>query len=323
MTTQAVYRAVVAAIAALLMSAHAFAQTHRVTRTPWGDPDLQGTFTNKDEVGTPLERPAEFEGRRIEDITPAEFAAVLQKRHDDRPGVEAVAPGRVGPTEWQSQVDLTKGSRLWFVTSPLDGKIPALTTEGQARASARQEAQRGRGRADSWQDLALGSRCVTQGLPDSMMPGSSGNSYEIVQAPGYVAIRYERIHDVRVIPLDRRPHANVAARSHLGDARGRFEGDTLIVETTNFREESAYRGANPDRLRLVERFAPQPDGKLEWRVTVDDPSTWTAPWTFSMVLTSDPAERILEYACHEGNRAMTNILSGARAAERASQEPAK
>lgn len=156
-----------------------------------------------------------------------------------------------------------------------------------------------------------------------MIPGTSGNSYEIVQAPGYVAIRYERMNDVRVIPLDGRPHANIRGRAHLGDARGRFQGDTLIVETTNFRDESAYRDANPDRLRLVERFTPQPDGMLEWSVTVDDPSTWTASWTFSMVLTADPEERILEYACHEGNRAMANTLSGARAEERAFQESGK
>jgi hypothetical protein len=209
------------------------------------------------------------------------------------------------------------------VTSPTDGKIPPLTVEAHARAAASQEAERGRGPADSWLALDLGARCITQGLPGSMMPGTSGNSYEIVQAPGYVAIRYERINDVRVIPLDGRPHANVRIRAHMGDARGRFQGDTLIVETMNFRDESAYRGADPDRLRVVERFTPKPDGKLEWSVTLDDPSTWTGPWTFSMALTPNSEERILEYACHEGNRAMGNTLSGARAEERAFQETGK
>ena len=237
--------------------------------------------------------------------------------------MQAVAPGRIGPIEWQNEVDLTKASRLWFVTSPPDGKIPPLTVEAHARAAARQEAERGRGFADSWLDLGLLARCITQGAPGSMMPGTSGNSYEIVQAPGYVAIRYERINDVRVIPLDGRPHANVRIRAHMGDARGRFEGDALIVETMHFRDESVYRGANPDQLRLVERFTPKPDGKLEWTVTLDDPSTWTGPWTFSMALTPDSEERILEYACHEGNRAMANTLSGARAEERASQEARK
>jgi hypothetical protein len=310
------------AAAALLLNANASAQTHRVPRTPWGDPDLQGTFTNKNEVSTPFERPAELQGRRMEDISAAEVAAILKQRDDDRPAVQAAAPGRVGPIEWQSQVDLTKGSRLWFVTSPPDGRIPTLTAEARARAAARQETQRG-GRVDSWRDLGLSARCIAEGLPASMIPGTSGNSYEIVQAPGYVAIRYERIHDVRVIPLDGRPHANGQIRAHLGDARGRFEGDTLVVETTNFRDDSAYRGANADRLRLVERFTPHAGGTLTWSVTVDDRSTWTSRWTFSMTLTPDSGEQILEYACHEGNRAMVNTLSAARAEERAAQKTAK
>ena len=312
----------VLAVTAVLLPACALAQAHRVPRTPWGDPDLQGTFTNKDEVGTPFERPAEFEGRRIEDITAKEVADILKKRNDDRPGVQAVAAGRIGPTEWQSQVDLTRGSRLWFVTSPLDGKMPPLTAEGRARSAARQEMQRGSS-VNSWLDLGLSARCITDGLPASMIPGTSGNSYEIVQAPGYVAIRYERIHDVRVIPLDGRPHAGDRVRAHLGDARGRFEGETLVVETTNFRDESAYRGARPERLRLVERFTPLANGRIEWSVTVNDPTTWTSPWTFSMALTPDPSEQILEYACHEGNRAMQNTLSAARADDRATRKTGK
>jgi hypothetical protein len=319
MTARTSSRAAIAVVAAL-MTANAFAQTPGMPRTPWGDPDLQGIFTNKDEVDTPLEKPSEFEGRRIEDFRPTEVAAILKKRNDDRPRVQEVAAGRIGPIEWQNQTDLTKGSRLWFVSSPPDGKIPQLTVEARARAAARLEAQRGRGRADSWLDLDLSSRCITQGLPASMMPGTSGNSYEIVQAPGYVAIRYERFNEVRVIPLDGRPPANVGIRAHMGDARGRFQGDSLIVETMNFRDESVYRGANPIRLRLVERFTPAPDGRLEWSVTVEDPSTWTRLWTFSMALTPDSEERIFEYACHEGNRALANILSGARAEERAAQE---
>jgi len=112
-----------------------------------------------------------------------------------------------------------------------------------------------------------------------MMPAIYGNSYEIVQAPGFVAIRYEMVNEVRVIPLDGRPHAAAPIKAHMGDARGYFDGDTLVVETTNFREESVYRGANADRLKLTERFTPMGGNKLEWRVTVDDPTTWTKPWT--------------------------------------------
>jgi hypothetical protein len=139
-----------------------------VPRTPWDDPDLQGTFTNKNEVSTPFERPAEFRGRRLEDISATEVAAILKKRDDDRPAVQAVAPGRIGPIEWQSQVDLTKGSRLWFVTSPLDGNIPPLTGEARTRVAARQKRQPAAGRVDSWLDLSLTSRCITDGLPASI-----------------------------------------------------------------------------------------------------------------------------------------------------------
>ena len=152
------------------------------------------------------------------------------------------------------------------------------------------------------------------------MPAIYGNSYDIVQGPGVVAIRYEMVHETRVIPLDNSPHAKLPIRGHMGDARGWFEGDTLVVETTNFRDESVYRGANPDKLRLVERFKPMGNGRLEWSVTVDDPTTWMKPWTFAMPLTANPDEQIMEYACHEGNRAMANILSAARAEERAGRE---
>jgi hypothetical protein len=150
-----------------------------------------------------------------------------------------------------------------------------------------------------------------------MMPAIYGNSYEIVQAPGVVAIRYEMVNEVRIIPLDGRPHARLPIRGHMGDGRGWWDGDTLVVEATNFREESVYRNANPDRLKLIERFRPMAGGRLEWSVTVEDPTTWARPWTFAMPLTLNPAERIMEYACHEGNRAMANILSAARADEKA------
>jgi hypothetical protein len=296
-----------------------------VARTPWGDPDLQGTYTNKYEQGTPFERPAEFEGRRSEDIPPAELAAILKERQDEVLLRTALAGGDPagnlgGPLHWQDQFDITKGSRAWFVVDPPDGRIPPTTAESRTRAAARQAARRGRGPADSWIDRSLYDRCITRGLPGSMMPAIYGNSYDIVQGPGVVAIRYEMVHETRVIPLDNSPHAKLPIRGHMGDARGWFEGDTLVVETTNFRDESVYRGANPDKLRLVERFKPMGNGRLEWSVTVDDPTTWTKPWTFAMPLTVNPDEQIMEYACHEGNRAMANILSAARAEERAGRE---
>jgi hypothetical protein len=150
-----------------------------------------------------------------------------------------------------------------------------------------------------------------------MMPGIYGNAYEIVQAPGYVTIMYEMIHEARVIPLDGRAPLTPAIRHYMGDARGHFEGNTLVVVTTNFRQGTEYRGANPEKLRLIERFTPIAKDRMEWAVTVDDPSTWTKPWTFAMLLTQGgDAVRPFEYACHEGNYGMANMLRAARLEEK-------
>jgi hypothetical protein len=297
-------------------------------RTPWGDPDLQGDYSNKFEQGTPLERPQEFDGRRLDDIKGDELASILQERQDRVLLSVTLAGGDPagnlgGPLHWQDQFDITKGSRPWFVTDPPDGKIPALTSEARARAASRQAARRGRGQADSWIDRSLYDRCITRGLPGSMMPAIYGNSYRIVQAPGIVAIQYEMVHETRVIRLDGSPHVALPIRSHMGDARGRWEGDTLVVETTNFRDESVYRGANPDTLRITERFTRVAPNRIEWQVAFNDPSTWTRPWSIAMPLTMDASEQIVEYACHEGNRAMANILSAARADEKAVEEAAR
>jgi len=286
-------------------------------RTSWGDPDLQGFYTNKYEQGTPFERPDEFEGRGIADVTGEEFEAILQERQDGVFLGIALAGGDPagnlgGPLHWQDQFEVTKGSRPWFVVDPPSGQIPPTTAESRERVPAR----RGRG-ADSWEDRSLYDRCITRGLPGSMMPAIYGNSYQIVQTPGFVAIRYEMVHETRIVPLDGSAHVGSPIDQHMGDGRGRWEGDTLVVETTNFRPESVYRGANPAALHLTERFTRVSADKVEWSVTVNDPTTWERPWTFAMPLTLDASEPIMEYACHEGNRAMENMLSAARAEERA------
>ena len=291
-------------------------------RTPWGDPDLQGNFTNKYEQGTPFERPDEFAGRKIDDLKNEELKDILQERQDRALLSITLAGGDPagnlgGPLWWQDQFEVNKGSRPWFVVDPTDGKIPPITQEAQRRIAARAavtRATRGSG-GDSYTDRSLYDRCITRGLPGSMMPVIYGNSYHIVQGPGYVAIRYEMVHETRVIPLDGRPHVGSTIRSHMGDARGHWDGNTLVVETTNFRDESIYRNGNPATLKLVERFTRTAPTRVEWAVTVDDPTTWTRPWTFAMPLTMNDDERIMEYACHEGNRAMENILSAARAEE--------
>jgi hypothetical protein len=299
-------------------------KTWTTPRTPWGDPDLQGNFTNKYEQGTPFERPDEFAGRKIDDLKSEELKDILQERQDRALLSITLAGGDPagnlgGPLWWQDQFEVNKGSRPWFVVDPTDGKIPPMTQEAQRRIATRAAAARASrgGGADSYTDRSLYDRCITRGLPGSMMPVIYGNSYQIVQGPGYVAIRYEMVHETRVIPLDGRPHVGSTIRSHMGDARGHWAGNTLVVETTNFRAESVYRNGNPATLKLVERFTRTAPNRVEWVVTVDDPATWTRPWTFAMPLTMNDEERIMEYACHEGNRAMENILSAARAEEEA------
>lgn len=291
-------------------------------RTPWGDPDLQGYYTNKYEYGTPFERPADFAGKRVEDLSQRELAELMKKRQQDaleRAKFFGGDPeGKIGNSaEFRDIYEVTKGSRAWFVTDPPDGKIPPVLQEARARV---QEANRGgsfgSGPFNGPEDFSLWERCITRGLPGSMLPGGYGNSYQIVQSPGFVAIRYEMVHETRVIPLDSRPQLAQALRFDVGSARGHWEGDTLVVETRNFKQRSAYRSANAETLRLVERFRRTAADRVEWSVTVDDPSTWSKPWTFSMPLTRNDEEAVEMYECHEGNHAIFNILSAARAAER-------
>jgi len=291
-------------------------------RTSWGDPDLTGYYTNKYEYGTPLERPTGFEGRRLEDIKPEEIAQLAAKRQDDAleraPFFGGDPLGRIGNSaEFRDIYEVTKGSRAWLLTDPPDGKTPAVLPEARARLAeaASRRGTFGPGPFNAPEDFTLWERCITRGLPGSMLPGGYGNSYQIVQSPGFVAIRYEMVHDTRIIPLDRGGHLPSNMTFDMGDARGHWEGDTLVVETTNFRQRSAYLGANAATLRLTERFRRTSPTTVEWSVTVDDPSTWAAPWTFSMPLTQNDAEAVELYECHEGNHAIFNVLGAARATE--------
>jgi hypothetical protein len=285
-------------------------------KTSWGEPDLQGTYTNTYENGTSFERPEEFAGRRLEDIKGEELAA-MRRAIQKRTIANFEGPIHAPDNWWQDNLFLERGSQAWFVVDPPDGKIPPLTPDASQRQAARAAARRnsGRGPADSYEDRSLYDRCISRGLPGSMLPAIYGNQYQIVQSPGYVAILYEMIHETRVIPVNGGPHLGEHIRSHMGDGRGRWEGDTLVVETTNFRDESAYRGANSKTLRLIERFTRIAPNQVRWAVTVDDPQTWTKPWTFAMPLTRDSTP-LPAYECHEGNYGLRNILSAARADER-------
>ena len=279
-------------------------------------------FTNSDESGIPFEKPAEFEGRRLEDVTAAELAKIQQARRDQTLDLAVRLSDDPNPQLFWWETLNARNSRVWLVQDPPDGKVPPLTAEGQRRADARAEARRlsGRGPADSYEDRSLYDQCISRGLPGSMMPAIYGSSYQIHQGPGYVAIRYEMIHETRVIPLGDAPHVGSAIRTYMGDARGRWDGNTLVVETTNFKDQIAYRGSNGGTLRLVERFTPIGPNTVQWTVTVDDSHTWTRPWTFAMHLTKkDQSQQPYEYACHEGNYGLRNILSAARAVEKAGE----
>jgi hypothetical protein len=247
--------------------------TYVPPRTPWGDPDIAGPYTNSDESGISFERPDEFAGRRLEDVTPAELAKLVQQRQRqtiERAPTLSEFPGATSPMHWFENYNAVN-SRAWLVVDPADGKVPPQTPEAQSRAAGRQAARKGRGPADSWEDRSLYDRCITRGIPGSMMPAIYGNSYYI--------------------------------------------GTTLVIETTNFTDKTPYRGSS-EHLRMVERFTPLGPDTVEWSVTFDDPHTWARPWTFAMNLTRDEGQPPFEYACHEGNYGLRNILAAARAEER-------
>ena len=295
----------------------------RLSRTSWGDPSIEGTYTNKDEFGTPFERPDELAGRSRDEFGPEEMAALMAARSERGKALAKTIGGSAtndtgaGPPHWYEYLEAVN-SRPWFVSEPADGRVPPLTEHGKQRADAARLAfaSSKREAPDTYTDMGLYDRCITLGLPSSMMPMIYGNAYEITQSPGYVAIRYEMVHETRIIPLDSRPHVSKSVGLDMGDARGRWVGNSLVVETTNFRERSAYRNANVSALKIIERFTRTAPDTLEWTVTVDDSTTWVRPWTFSLPLTMNDQEPVLEYACHEGNYAMRNMLSGERAAER-------
>ena len=312
--------------ASLLFGASLSAQSKfAAPRTPWGDPDLQGSYSNKDENGTPFERPADLAGKNMSDFGDKEMAALRKTRQAraqagaGRIGGSEEEDTGAGPSHWYEHLD-ANNAQPWFVFEPADGQIPALTAEARQRAAARQAARRGRGPADSWTDRSLYDRCITRGIPGSMMPAIYGNAYDITQGPGFVAIRYEMIHETRIIPLDRRAHLPASMHTYTGDARGHWEGDTLVVETTNFMDANAYRGAS-SKLKMTERFTLVGPNAIKWEARFEDPSTWEKPWAFTMPLKRDTEDGgLFEYACHEGNRGLHNILSAARAEEAAAKK---
>jgi hypothetical protein len=272
-------------------------------------------FTNERELGVPLERSDRFAGRTADSVTLQELAAFGRELNEGRQRRAEQAFGGLS-----AQRRDVAPSRAWLLVAPPDGQLPPLTPLGLQRQQA--YAAGVQRPLTTAADSNLWYRCISLGVPRSMMPLPDRGTIRIVQAPEYVAIQLEMMHETRVIPLDRRPHVNDAIRMYMGDARGRWEGDTLVVETRNFNGEFQTTSAAGKDLLIVERFTPRPSGSLEWTVTIEDASGWTRPWTFAMPLTRATDDQgPLESACHEGNYPLRNMLSAARAEEQAAAPP--
>ena len=278
------------------------AQETAAPRTPWGHPDLQGAWTNT--TTTPLERPDDLEGREF--LTEEEWA-----ERNPGSGISAYDAGAYNDY-WLEKGELSMRTSL--IVDPPDGKLPALIPAEEERVSARRAAAGSGGGPASWHDFNAYDRCITRGLPGAMMPGFYNHNYHIVQTPDHVAILVEMVHEARIVPLESPGVSGV--RQWLGHSRGRWEGDTLVVETTNFAGKVTARGLTAfgggERLTVVERFTRVDDDTIDYQVTVTDPDIWSAPWTASIPMTAMEGT-LFEYACHEGNYAMGNMLAGARA----------
>jgi len=315
------------------------AKTYTQPRTADGQPDLSGIWTNN--TATPFERPKEVGDRQF--LTDAEVAAIAKSAAElfngetDAGFGDAVFKSAFAKAQGQETdikkangfdtvtgnynqfwlVDRTFDNRTSVVTTP-DGRIPPMTPEAQQRQAAAADYRKAHP-ADGPEDLPLGHRCVNFGLPKI---GAGYNSYhQIVQGPGYVAIFSEMAHDSRIIPLDGRPHIGDTVRQWNGDPRGHFEGNTLVVDTTNFSTQSQFRGS-AENLHLIERFTRVSADTIDYEIEVSDPTTWTKPWT-AMIPLKSSNQQIYEYACHEGNEGLAGALSGTRAQEKAEAEAAR
>ena len=285
-------------------------------RGPDGHPDLQGTW-NFSSL-TPLERPAQFADKPVlTDAEAAEFERQTLERIDaDRRRDTADADvAQAYNNAWYDRGTKIVGTkRSSLIVDPPDGRIPALTSTGQSVAAARAAVRSGRGPADGPEDRSLAERCLLFNAGPPLLPGPYNNNLQIIQTRDTVVIANEMIHDVRIVPLDGRPHLPGGIRRWQGDPRGRWDGDTLVVESTNFSDRTSVRGSSTG-LRLTERFRRIDANTLDYQFTVDDPGVFSRPWTVSLPMTASDG-RIYEYACHEGNYAMTGILRGARAQEK-------
>jgi hypothetical protein len=292
------------------------ASTFKAPRTPWGDPDLQGTWPSGPLMTVPFERPPDFGTRAV---LSAEEVAARDAAIDRAVSTPAPPQAFLQPfwNEYGRAPALTS-----LIVDPENGRLPDMTTDGARRAREWQMKAAPNYPYAGPQDMRPYDRCITRGVLGSAFPNVYSAGMQILQAPGVVMVRHEMIHEARVIPLDGRPHLPVAMTSYMGDPRGRWDGETLVVETTNFNGKTGSYARNGDgnptspALRLVERFRLTDRDTLQYEVRVEDPQTWVRPWTVAFPLRRDESYVLYEYACHEGNYAIRHVLSAARAAER-------
>ena len=285
----------------------------KAPRTAWGHPDLEGIWTTDDMRGVPMSRQPQF-GTRTH-LTDEEFAARAKQRARAR-DIDDARTGTFRNEEGSRDFSYTS-----MVIDPPDGRVPALTPTGQKRRASGGQGSFGVGPWNKVQDFSLYDRCITRGAIGSFMPAVYGNGARIVQTPNAIVISYEMVHDTRVIPLDNRPPLSEGFQLWMGDSRGHWEGDTLVVESRNFNDRTAVGGArHSEKLRMTERFTRVDPQMIDYEIHVDDPDTFVRPWTMRMTITSQPDYQIFEYGCHEGNHAMRNALSAERAYEKAVEE---
>jgi hypothetical protein len=281
----------------------------------WGHPDLEGIWTTDDMRGVPMVRPPQFGTRRY--LTDEEFAGRAKERADAR-RVDNARTGTFRNEEGSRDFGYTS-----MVIDPPDGRIPALTADARARPPIR--ATSGVGPFNTIDDFSLWDRCITRGLAGSWLPAVYGNGTRIMQTPDAVIVAHEMVHETRVITLDGRPHVGNGIHQMMGDSRGHWDGNTLVIETTNFTDRLAVTGGvrHSETMKMTERITRIDPQMINYELRVDDPKTYTAPWTLRMTLTSQPGYAMYEYACHEGNRSVPNALSGERAYEKQAAENAK
>jgi len=291
----------------------AFAQDKRYVapRTPWGHPDLQGVWTSDDARTVPLQRPPELGDRRT--LTDEEFAARRQRDDETRGDVKVAAGTFVG------EVGTRSLRQTSLVVSPANGRVPARTPAADQRMAALAKGVNPL-LPRSWEDRSLFERCISRG-PLAALPTLYGNGLRIVQSPNAVVISHEMIHEARIIPLDGRAPVSSALKSYMGYSTGRWDGDALVIETSGFTDRTAIAGArHSDKLKVVERLTRVSDDTVSYEATVSDSETWTAPFSVSVPLSTQPGYEVFPYECHEGNNALRNMLSAARAEEKVIDE---